>query len=261
MFAPPPSDAQDSVSVQTRRVSPPRFCGCAARSGVSMRLGVLWDCHILYLSIGVEADSYSEQDAQPPQISESCAVAWYRGHLPRPPQRSMVRRLLPPRYCVWFQVCLGLSDYVRPHPPQTRFAHRRIRRLPLPVHTTQLITVGLDNSPDLGKHSGRFPSLERAMDGTVIAETLRQPVPLAARAHTEDDRVEHLAGIRSLASGCLWRIKFFNQRLNLYPKVIRHFPYRIKHILSGHIRVPPHLSSGYRLSEVLNTQQRFEIVS
>ena len=163
MFAPPPSDAQDSVCVQTRRVSPHRFCGCAAHNGVAMPFCVRWDCHNLYPDTDVEVSDCLEQDAQQPPIPESCEVAWYRGHSLRPPQRSVVHRLLPPGCCAWFPACLGLSDSVRPHPPQTSFAHCGVSRLPLPVHATQLITVGLDNSPDPGKHSYRFPSLERAM--------------------------------------------------------------------------------------------------
>ena len=234
MFVPPPSDAQDSVSVQPRRTSPLRFFGCVAHSGVSMRFGVLWGCHILYPGIDVEAAEHSERDVRPPPIPESSPTVWCHGHSPRPLRRSTGLRSLPPGCCVWFRACLGLWDCVRPHPPQTRFAHSRVCRLPLPIHTTQLIAVRLNNSPDPGKYPCRLPPLERAMNRAVITEILRKPVPLAARTHSEDDRVEHLARVLSLASGRLWRVELCDQWLNLLPKVIRRFTDRIKRILSGH---------------------------
>ena len=245
MFAPPPSDAQDSVCAQTRRTSLLLFYGCVAHSGVSMRFCVLWGCHILYLSIDVEADEHSERDTRPPQIQESSPTLWYRGRSLRLLRCSMGLRSLPPGCYVWFLACLGLSDSVQPHPPQTRFAHRRICRLPLPIHTTQLIAVRLNNSPDHGKYPCRLPPLERAMNRAVIAEILRKPVPLAARTHSEDDRVEHLARVLSLAFGHLRRVELCDQWLNLLPKVILHLPDRIKRILSLHIGCPT--STGFCL--------------
>ena len=216
-FSPPPTDSRDSVSVQTCRVSPPLSCGCAAHSGVSTRSRVLWDCRTLCPDIYVEADDYSEQDARPPPIPESCEVVWYvdisSGHHNAQWSTTCFHQdaAFGPGLA---SVCWIPSDLI---PPQTSLAHRGVSRLPLPVHTTQLIAVCLDNGPDPGGNPGRFPPLESAMDGAVLAQTLRKPVPLAARAHSKDDCVEHLTRIFSLASGPLWRIEFSNLRLNLLP--------------------------------------------
>ena len=251
-FSPPPTAARDSVCVQSCRVSPPRSCGRAAHSGVSTRSRVLWGCHNLYPSIDVEADAYSEQDAQQPLIPKSSVVVWYRGHSPLPPRRSMVRRSLPPGCCVWSRACLGLSDSVQPHPPQTRLAHSGVSRLPLPVNTTQLIAVGLDNGPDPREHSGRFPPLESTMDGAVIAQTLRKAVPLAARAHPKDDCVEHLS--RVLSSSPI-TASISSQRSSGTSQIVSSTS--CLDIISS----PPRLGSDYRLPEVLDTDQRFEIVT
>ena len=59
--------------------------------------------------------------------------------------------------------------------------HNSICLLPLPVLTTQLIAVRLNNSPGSGKYSCRLPPLERAMNRAAITQILRQPVLLTGR--------------------------------------------------------------------------------
>ena len=113
--------------------------------------------------------------------------------------------------------------------------HNSICLLPLPVLTTQLIAVRLNNSPDSGKYSYGLPPLERAMNRAVNTQILRKPVPLAAGKHSEDDRVEHLARVFSHASSRLRRVNLCDQWLNLLPKVVRYFPDCIKRILFGRI--------------------------
>jgi hypothetical protein len=59
------------------------------------------------------------------------------------------------------------------------------------------ITFLDENTPDLIQDPLALPSLEGAMNGTVVAELPWQMVPLAARARTIDDAIERLALVDS----------------------------------------------------------------
>ena len=202
-FVRPPSGAPGTVSVLMHRASLPLFCVCAADSRSQTPLGVRWGCHIPCPDTDAEVDLRLDEDALPPRTSESPPTAWYRGHWLRPPRCSVAHRWPLRGYCAWSPACRGRSGCGQLHPPQTSFTHRRICRLPLPVHSSQLITASLDDGPDPGEYPSGLPPLKRAMDGAVITKVFRQPVPLVSEAHTKDDSVEHLAGGMPLAPGGL----------------------------------------------------------
>ena len=159
-FVRPPSDAPDTVSVLMHRASPPLFCVCAADSRSQTPFGVLWGCHIPCPDTDAEVDLRLDEDALPPRTSESPPTTWYREHSLGPPRCSVAHRWPLRGYCAWSPACRGQSGCGQLHPPQTSFTHRRICRLPLPVHTAQLITARLDDGPDPGEYPSGLPPLK-----------------------------------------------------------------------------------------------------
>ena len=77
------------------------------------------------------------------------------------------------------------------------------------------------------------------MDGAVVSQLLGQVIPLAAAPHPEDNAVEHLPCIDSLAASDLGRVLFQNCGSDLFPEVVRHLPDSIQSLASP-LQVPPH---------------------
>ena len=77
------------------------------------------------------------------------------------------------------------------------------------------------------------PPLEPVVDGALGPESLGQLVPLAAAAHPEDDRVEHLPPVGNPAAGRLLGPEVQEDRLDPPPQVIGDFPDRPQRFASG----------------------------
>ena len=108
--------------------------------------------------------------------------------------------------------------------PPTRLAHGSVRRLPFPVHAAQLFVLFHQDSPHSAQDTQFHPPLKGAMDGAVVPKLSRQSVPLASAAQPEDDAVEHLSGTSPLAASGLGRVFLQDDRLDQFPKLVRHFP-------------------------------------
>src|SRR5205823_10181429 len=103
-----------------------------------------------------------------------------------PPSPSVNRLFLVP----FFPRSVGFLPVF--FPPEPGLAQHRVRRLPLPLHPAEFVTLGGQNRPD-PLHDPRFgPPLKPVVDGALGPVSLGQLVPLAAAAHAENDRVEHL---------------------------------------------------------------------
>jgi hypothetical protein len=62
------------------------------------------------------------------------------------------------------------------------------------------------------------------MDGIAILVELRDVIPLATEAESEDNAVKNPARVCARAPSGLWRIVFVDQPLDQFPKVIWEFP-------------------------------------
>ena len=178
------------------------------------------------------------RDALPPHSPASPPTAWCRVRSRPPPRRSEAFHSPLQGYCAWFLAWRGRWGLGQPHPPQTSFSHRSVRRLPFPVHAFQLLASGLDEFPHPGEQTDGLPPLECAMDCAVVSKVGWQLVPLASRTHTEDDGVERLARVCPLATCVLGWIEFCDQPLYLLPEVVGNFPYRLKCVLIHHAASP-----------------------
>src|SRR3954468_23363342 len=111
-------------------------------------------------------------------------------------------------------------------PPEPGLAQHRVGRLPLPLHPAELITLGDQDRPDLLEDAPFDPPLEPVVDRALGAESLGQLVPLAAAAHPEDDRVEHLPPVGDPASGGLLGPELLEDRLDPSPEFVGDLPDR-----------------------------------
>src|SRR3954447_11513323 len=117
-------------------------------------------------------------------------------------------------------------------PPEPGLAQHRIRRLPLPLHAAEFVTLGGQDRPD-PLHDPRIgPTLKPVVDGALGPESLGQLVPLAAAAHPEDDRVEHRSPIGDLPSGRLLGPELRENGLDPLPQLIGDFPNRTQRLAS-----------------------------
>jgi len=96
--------------------------------------------------------------------------------------------------------------------------------LPLPVDAVKVLTAGLSHCPEGIKQTQGFPALLGAMDAGIIAEALRQLVPMAAGAGAQKDAIEGISGIDARSAGALGRIEALQQAIHHLPQVVRNFP-------------------------------------
>jgi hypothetical protein len=75
-------------------------------------------------------------------------------------------------------------------PPEPGLAQPPVGRLPPPFDGPEVVARLDQHGPDPGEDAVAAPPLEPAMDRAVVAESLGEPVPLAAGAEAEDDPVE-----------------------------------------------------------------------
>src|SRR5437868_5338994 len=80
-------------------------------------------------------------------------------------------------------------------PPETGFAHASVGGLPPPAHGLQLVALLDEFLPDALHDAALAPALEPVVDGALGAEAAGQALPLAARAHAEDDAVQRPAPV------------------------------------------------------------------
>src|SRR5512135_794697 len=109
-----------------------------------------------------------------------------------PPSPSVNRLFLVP--C--FPRSVGLLPVF--FPPEAGLAQHRVGRLPLPLHSAEFVTLGNQDRPDSLEDPCCSPALEPVVDSALGSVPLGQLVPLAAAAHPEDDRIEHLPPIGDL---------------------------------------------------------------
>ena len=94
--------------------------------------------------------------------------------------------------------------------------------------------------PRLPIFGARHPALKGAMDCAVVPQFFRQSVPLAPAAQAENDAVEHLSGVSTLAASDFRRVCLQDDRPNKFPKLVRRFPYGFQALLVVH-EVPPNV--------------------
>src|SRR5215813_12348621 len=128
-------------------------------------------------------------------------------------------------------------------PPEAGFAQPSVRGLPLPVHGPQLGALLDEFLPDALKDAAGAPALEPVVDGALGAELTRQSLPLAARAHAEDDTVEGPAPVGVVAAGALGGPEVLEDGQDTLPERIRHFPNGPQRLASAGL-LPLGLRSG-----------------
>ena len=165
---PPPTAGRGRFSRPIDPASPPRCAGYADSTGKRQRSRGLWDCHTLCPGTGFER----LPDAPPLYSPRSVSRVSYHGRWLQLTLRSVAR--LPRRPgCSSLLPALPRSVGLRPiRPPQTRFAHRAIRRLPFPVHAAQLHAFFYQDSPDALQRPTPHPALEGPMDGAIVSQLL-----------------------------------------------------------------------------------------
>ena len=109
-------------------------------------------------------------------------------------------------------------------PPQTRFAHRAIRRLPFPVHPTQLLAFFYQDRPDALQRPTPYPALGGPMDGAVVSQLLGQLVPLATASQPKDNPFQHLPLVHPVAPLRFGWVQLQYHRFDSLPKVVRNIP-------------------------------------
>src|SRR5207302_8964077 len=86
-------------------------------------------------------------------------------------------------------------------PPEPGFAQSAVSALPLPVHGPEFVALGRQRGPDALHDAAGAPALEPTVDGALGAELAWQLLPLAARAHPEEDAVERSAPLGVVPAG------------------------------------------------------------
>src|ERR671916_84787 len=221
-----PIVAQDTSSARVHRAFPRRCGGYAEHTGRRQRFHGLWDCHTPCPGTEAAALPQSAGGAPPRWPRALPPRAWYRGRWPQRGPRLAGRHPLPPRDGVlplFPTVCGVAAHQLASHP---RFAHGGVGGLPLPVHPAQHATGLHQDGPKLGEDTALTPLLEVAMHGAIVAKLLRQLIPLATRAQTEDNAIEHPAQLHAAMPLGLSRITVVEDWLDHCPYVIRYFPMR-----------------------------------
>jgi len=114
-------------------------------------------------------------------------------------------------------------------PPEAGFAHRTVRRLPLPEHRVEFLTPRDHHRPDPLHDTVLVPALEPTMHRAVVAELDGQLVPLTARSQSKNDAVQNPPPIGSRSSRGTRRSILQQDRFNQLPQVIRHRPNHRQH--------------------------------
>src|SRR5947209_1716285 len=109
-------------------------------------------------------------------------------------------------------------------PPEAGLAQPPVCALPLPVHGPEFIALADQFLPDALHHAAGAPALEPVMDGALGAEAAGQFLPLAARAHAEDDAVERPPPVGVVAAGALGRPEVLEDGEDALPEGIGHLP-------------------------------------
>src|SRR5262245_37200062 len=109
-------------------------------------------------------------------------------------------------------------------PPEPGFAQPAVRALPLPIDGPEFVAFGRQLGPDALQDAARAPALEPVMDGALGAELARQVLPLAARAHPEENAVERPAPVGVVPAGGLGRPELLEDGHDTLPERIGHFP-------------------------------------
>jgi hypothetical protein len=112
-------------------------------------------------------------------------------------------------------------------PPEPGLAQHPVGRLPLPVDRPEVVALLDQHGPDLREDPVAAPPLEPAMHRAVVAELLRELVPLAAGAEPEDDPVERRPPVDPLAAAVGLRRRrgvLPEDRLDPLPEAVGDFP-------------------------------------
>src|SRR4051795_10145514 len=188
----PPSAAASRLRGLSYPLSRFRFCSTSSGSGRSTTIASI-----------VAFNSFCSTTFAP-------AITTPRG----PPSPSVSRLFLVP----FLPRSVGFLPVF--FPPEPGLAQHRVRRLPLPLHPAEFVTLGGQDRPD-PLHDPRIgPPLKPVVDGALGPESLGQLVPLAAAAHSENDRVEHLSPIGNLPPGRLLGPELRENGLDPLPQLI-----------------------------------------
>ena len=111
-----------------------------------------------------------------------------------------------------------------PFPPQGRFGHRPIHRLPFPVDAHGSIVLQEPSLPQFLKAPGLLPLLEAIVCGAPRPQTPRQGLPLTTGAQHIEDGVQGLAVIHAGPSAFGFRLRFGQHFLEVGPEGVRSPP-------------------------------------
>src|SRR5262249_42559652 len=105
-------------------------------------------------------------------------------------------------------------------PPEPGLAQPAVRRLPLPVHSLQVVALLDQFLPDALHDPPLAPALEPVVDGALGAELAGQLLPLAARAHPEENAVQGLAPVGVVPAGASGRPELLEDGQDTLPEGI-----------------------------------------
>jgi hypothetical protein len=99
--------------------------------------------------------------------------------------------------------------------------------LPCPIKAAEFVALGNKLFPDALEKTLFHPLLEPVVNTAVIAEFLRDVIPLTTRTHPKDDRLEHTTKVHSTpAAHSSRRAEFLEYRSDALPQVIGDRPNR-----------------------------------
>src|SRR5438477_1353060 len=150
---PLPNDEPGSVSPLSRPSSPLQSVGCVQYTHACVSPHDLLGCHTLCLGTGAGASPVWARVSQPLWPVGWHPATWCRDGSLLPLSLRVAHHLLPLAGCASRLSSLGQWGCARYHPPKTGFAHRPVRRLPLPTHPSKLVTLLQKHSPHPLKHS------------------------------------------------------------------------------------------------------------
>jgi hypothetical protein len=219
----PPSGGPD-ISVCSSWVALRQSTGYVARNPLRRPSPFRLDYHTLCPDTNAGDAGGSVWAARRQSLPKFLSEVWYREHSPAqsPPPTDPQRHRS--RGCVSCRFSLDQWGWAQSRPPKPRFAHGRVRRLPVPLDCFQVVALFDDQRPDLFEQTKLTPMLEVAMNGPVTAVDPRNMIPLTAGTHSKNDSVQDAATIDSLPTGRFSWVGLLHQRLNAFPQSVGHFP-------------------------------------
>ncbi len=121
---------------------------------------------------------------------DGLSATWCHARLLQPQPRPAGRHRLRRSRRVYCRSSRDPWGCGRHDPPKTRLAHAAVGALPSPIDAAEFRAAFDQRGPDAFQHALVHPTLEGAMNRSIVTELLGQDVPLETAAHLVDNAVE-----------------------------------------------------------------------